>query len=295
MNSPAVNISAPSPQPALELIALAQLSPEAARQKLRALLLTNPNYFEKIPSTSFGAVLNIQQDTTYESISCLIYDSTTDELCAAIDVKQPTGYSSEILVRGSEEWVRFYLSYDEGSKWHDLGMRSVTVTDTQRPRTLEYQVRLHISAGVEHLPGTIQPKIRAILSWSTPPPAGEPGWKPVWGHVAESDVPMEDSQSIDRKRMIASNRIDRLDATANMMYVYRPMDFTSARTQGHLSMRALHSTKTDPHHRFLAFVLARAAGYRSSISSNIRTGESRRVQITVPPPTLSVSVTAGIS
>lgn len=296
MNSPAVTISAPSPQPALELIALAQLSPEIARQKLRARLLTNPNYFEKIPATSFGAVLNIQQDTTYESISRLVYDTEIDQLSAAIDVKQPTGYSSEIMVRGSEEFVRFYLSSDGGLKWHDLGMRSVTVCDSfRRLGNPEYQVSLNLAARVETARNTIQPRIRAILSWSTPPPAGQPGWTPVWGHVAESDIPLEDSLTVDGKRTVGPASVDRLDVAPDRMYVYQPMDFTSARAHGHLSMRALHSTKTDPHHRFLAFVLARAAGYCSSNSSNSRTGESQWIQTMVPPPERSVSVTAGIS
>ena len=290
MNSPAVNISAPSPLPALELIALAQLSPEVARQKLRALLLTNPNYFAKIPASSFGAVLNIQQDTTYESIYCLTYDAETEEFSVAIDVKKPTGYSSEILVRGSEEFVRFYLSYDGGSQWHDLGMRSVNVCDSIRRRGIhEYQVKLHIPSGLEPVRDTVQPKVRAILSWSTPPPTGEPGWKPIWGHVAESDLPLEDSQTIDKKSSLAPG-MDHREGSANMMYAFQPMNFTSARTRGHLSMQALHSTRTDPHHRFLAFVLARAAGY----CSNSRTGESQQVQSTIPPATTPVSVAAGI-
>ena len=288
MNSPAVNVSAPSPQPALELIALAQLSPEIARQKLRERLLTNPNYFEKIPPTSFGAVLNIQQDTTYESISRLVYDPESDQLSAVIDVKQTTGYSSEIMVRGSEEFVRFYLSSDGGSKWHDLGLRSVTVCDSiRRVGNPEYQVSLNVAAKVEPAGNTTQPRIRAILSWSTSPPAGQPGWTPVWGHVAESDIPLEDSRMVDEKRTAGRLSVDRLDSAPNRIYVYQPMDFTLARKEGHLSMQMLHSTRTDPHHRFLAFVLAGAAGYCSSNSSNSRTEET--------PPTLSVSEMAGMS
>ncbi len=295
MNSPAVKISAPSPQPALELIALAQLPPDIARKKLRALLLTNPNYFEKIPSSSFSAVLNIQQDTTYESISSLLYDSEIDRLTAAIDVKQLSGYSSEILVRGSEEFVRFYLSYDGGSKWHDLGMRSVTVADSHRPSTCQYEVALHGLSEDSMIPDGVKPKIRAILSWSTPPPMGEPGWKPVWGQVAESDVYLTDMQLLDRNRSIAAGKADHLDAAPDMTFVYRPMDFTSARSQGHLSMRALHSTKTDPHHRFLAFALARAAGYCSLNSLGYQTRGSYLAPAALPDPSVPVGITACIS
>lgn len=295
MNSPALKISAPSPQPALELIALAQLSHDVARKKLRALLLTNPSYFEKIPPSSFSAVLNIQQDTTFESISRLVYNPEIDQIAAAINVKQPTGYSSEILVRGSEEFVRFYLSYDGGSKWRDLGMRSVTVADSYRRGDCHCEVALHVVSEDEFILDGVQPKIRAVLSWSTPPPMGEPGWKPVWGHVAESDVHLEDSQMLYRKRMIDAGKTDPVDAAPDMLSAYRPMDFTSARSQGHLSMRALHSTKTDPYHRFLAFALARAAGYCAMNSSESQTAKSCQAQDNIHVPPLPLGRTACIS
>jgi hypothetical protein len=295
MNTPAVKISAPSRQPALELIALAQLAPDLARHKLRALLLTNPNYFGKIPPSSFSAVLNIQEDTTYESISRLSYDPETDQLSAAIDVKQTVGYSSEILVQGSEEFVRFYVSYDGRSKWHDLGMRSVTVANAPQPRPFAYEVALQLVSEEELTLRSIQPKIRAILSWSTPPPAGEPNWTPVWGDVAEADVHLEDSQVIESGRSNPTGNVGRLDSAPNLMFVNRPMDFTSARTQGHFSLRALHSTMTDPHHRFLAYVLARAASYCSPGSSDSQTEETHPFQIVVPLPESPGAVPQGIS
>ena len=295
MNSPAVNVPAPSPQPALELIALAQLSPDRARRRLRALLLANPNYFEKIPPTSFGAVLNIQEDTTYESISRLGYDPEIDRLSVAIDVKQPAGYSSEILFQGSEEFVRFYMSFNGGAKWHDLGMRSITVADAHRPRPLAYEVVLHNISGGELIPKSSQPRIRAILSWSTPPPAGEPSWIPVWGHIAESDVRLEDSRMIDSKRSKTAGRVDRLESVPNLMSANMPMPFTSTTSRGHLSMRPLHSTRTDPHHRFLAYALARAAGYRPPGLSGSRTAEPYPVQGAVLAPALPAAMAAGVS
>ena len=144
MNSPAVARFAPSAQPALELIALAQLSPEQARQKLRALLLANPNYFGKVPSSSFMTVLKIQEDTTFECISRISYDPQRERLCATIDIKQATGYSGDAFIHGSQEFVRFYLSYDGGSKWLDQGMRSLSVFDSHLPRPLVQRVTLEI-------------------------------------------------------------------------------------------------------------------------------------------------------
>ncbi|MGA9586662.1 MAG: hypothetical protein WBQ95_15115, partial [Terracidiphilus sp.] len=164
MNSPPVIPFAPSTRPALELIALAQLSSEQARQRLRTLLLANPNHFGKVPSSSFIAVLKIQEDTTYECISRVGYDRRCEQLYAVIDIKQASGYSSDALVHGSEEFVRFYLSYDGGSTWLDQGMRSVNARDGQLPRPMD-EVRLQLIPAEELCSESFQPKVRAILSW----------------------------------------------------------------------------------------------------------------------------------
>ena len=145
MNSPVVTPIAPSTHPALDLIALAQLSPEEAGQRLRALLLGNPKYFGNVPLTSFNAVLRIQEDTTYESISCVAYDAQLKQLRATIDIKRAVGYSGVARINGSEEFVRFYVSYDGGAKWLDQGMRSVNVEDAIVPRPLVHEVILPIA------------------------------------------------------------------------------------------------------------------------------------------------------
>ncbi len=290
MNSPAVKLFAPSAHPALELIGLAQLSPEVARQRLRALLLANPNYFGKVPSTSFNSVLNIQEDTSYESIARLGYDPDREQLRAEIDIKQPTGYSSEILIEGSEEFVRFYLSYDGGLKWLDQGLRSVAVADAHWPRPSAYEVNLEIVFGDEFLSAKVPPKVRAILSWSTPPPSGSPNWKPVWGHVAESDIHMEDSEvTLPIGLNVAANS-DRFESTLHVKKLELPMEYDLVEAQGHLSMHALHSTRTDPHHRFLAYVLAKAAGYCPEVSSDPRFAKSDSFQSVFSLPAFTLAV-----
>jgi hypothetical protein len=188
MNSPAVTSFAPSAQPALELIALARLAPEQARKKLRSLLLANPNYFGKVPSRSFIAVLKIQEDTTYECISRIGYDPQHEQLCATIDIKQAFGYSGDAFIHGSEEFVRFYLSYDGGSTWLDQGMRSLSVFNAQLPRPLAHTVTLEVIPRIELCSEKFLARIRAVLSWNSPPPAGAPNWTPVWGNVVESET-----------------------------------------------------------------------------------------------------------
>jgi hypothetical protein len=194
MNSPTVSRFAPSTQPALELIALAQLPPEQARKKLRELLLANPNHFGRVPASSFNAVLKIQEDTTYERISRIGFDPQCEGLCARIDIRQTLGYSSDALIYGSEEFVRFYLSYDGGSKWLDQGMCSVSVCDAHLSRPPVHEVTLQINLAEDIDRVIFPPKVRAILSWNSPPPTGAPNWIPVWGNVIESVIEIVDSQ-----------------------------------------------------------------------------------------------------
>ena len=254
MNSPAVARFAPSAQPALELIALAQLSPEQARQKLRALLLANPNYFGKVPSSSFMTVLKIQEDTTFECISRISYDPQRERLCATIDIKRATGYSGDAFIHGSQEFVRFYLSYDGGSKWLDQGMRSLSVFDSHLPRPLVQRVTLEIIPREELCSEEFVPKIRAILSWNSPPPAGAPSWAPVWGNVAESDFQIEDAV------------VDSPGVTLPAVKDKYPKASSFVMGQS----ATVSSTRTDPRHSFLAFVLARAAAFDSSTSLDSR-------------------------
>jgi len=195
MNRPGVAPYATSAKPALELIALARLSPPLACQRLRALLLVDPNYFGSVPSSSFNTVLNIQEDTTYESLSLVSYDPMRQQLCAAITIKQSNGYSDNVLNNGSEEFVRFYLSYDGGVRWLDQGMRFVDVFDASTSKPRNYEVTQQIIP-LEEFPPDILPKVRAILSWNLPPPTLAPDWRPAWGNVVESSIRMQDSRVI---------------------------------------------------------------------------------------------------
>jgi hypothetical protein len=259
MNSPAVNPIAPSTHPALELIALAQLSPEEAGQRLRALLLANPRYFGNIPPTSFNAVLKIQEDTTYECISSVAYDAQFKQLRATIDIKQTAGYSGAARMNGSEEFVRFYVSCDGGAKWLDQGMRSVNVSDAIVPRPLAYEVILQIVAQWQTDTPMPQPRVRAILSWNSPPPAGAPNWTPVWGNVVESDMQIKDSRvgySMGLKTTPPDDLPQLILQAAN---IDERTNSAPAETERHVSAPAHPSSKTDPQHRFLAYMFARAA------------------------------------
>ncbi len=192
MNSPMQRPTAPAAQPALELISLARLSPDLARQNLRALLLADPHYFGNITANSLKAVLNIQRDTTFESLARVGYDPQLERLYATLYIKQSRGYSGNVSATGSEEYIRFYVTCDGGATWQDQGLRTVRVFDTPGQKPLEYPVTLQISPTHEFFPIENLARVRAILSWNSPPPAGTPHWTPLWGNVVDTEIEVDD-------------------------------------------------------------------------------------------------------
>jgi hypothetical protein len=188
MNFSEVGPSFRSVQPATELIALALLAPDVARLNLRALLLSNPDYFGKITGSTFKAVLKIERDTTFESIAGIHYSPQDETLQATIHLNRSIGYSGANCGNASQEFARFYLSYDEGSTWKDQGLQAVNVYDIKGPKPSRFTVTSDIHPARTFCFMKNLPTVRVILSWNFAPPADAPDWAPVWGEVLDRKV-----------------------------------------------------------------------------------------------------------
>jgi hypothetical protein len=241
MNSPLGTTIAPSLQPALELIALARLAPEMARQHLRALLLANPNYFGNITGNSFKAVLNIRGDTTYESADAVSYSPVLEEVRAVINVKESRGYSSNFSSNGSKEYVRFYLSHDGGATWQDQGLRSVNVLDvaTAKPRSYAITLRLGKQADRRFTPNSS--RVRAILSWNTPPPTDAPEWIPLWGNAVDAQIKSEAFDFVRLSTLLKDSTIDLPKGIARPVYRGIPIEIPATRVPISLGARNLEA------------------------------------------------------
>src|SRR5262245_30208394 len=99
---------------------------ERERAQFRALILANPNYFGNLKVSPFTPVLNIQGNTTYEEIGCVGFQPQFNRLEAVVYIKQPFGYGGDICSNGTPEYVRFYISFDNGATWQDVGLTSFT-------------------------------------------------------------------------------------------------------------------------------------------------------------------------
>lgn len=158
---------------------------ERERAQFRALILANPNYFGNLKVSPFTPVLNIQANTAYEEIGCVGFQPQFNRLEAVVYIKQPSGYGGGICSNGTPEYVRFYISFDNGATWDDLGLTSFTAYDipegTQGAKRLEYAVTLHNSPPKKFCFVNNLALVRAILSWNVPPPPNDPDFVPVWG------------------------------------------------------------------------------------------------------------------
>ena len=118
------------------------------RAQFKALLLTNPNYFGNDAASQLPAVLPMAGNTYYEELGCVGYHPQQEMLEGVVYVYQPSGYGGGLCGAGSSEFVRFYLSYDNGLSWVDQGLAGCQVWDvpqgTEGARRLEYAVQLKV-------------------------------------------------------------------------------------------------------------------------------------------------------
>lgn len=156
------------------------------RSQFRSLLLINPNYFGNLGDAAPKPVQKIVSNTSYEELKCVGFNPELSRLEGVVWIKQPTGYDGGICTKGSQEYVSFYLSYDNGTTWLHQGDVNFTVYDVAGPHPLEYAVSLHIQPARKWCTVPNLPLVRAILSWSTPP-AG-PTTNPVWGNVLDTRI-----------------------------------------------------------------------------------------------------------
>ena len=190
-------------------LSISQLPIEQARANLRMLLLANPNYFGNVAESGLTPVLNISGDTSYEALGCVGLSLSLSRLEAVVSIQQTTGYDGGVCSSGSQEYVRFYLSFDGGSTWQDQGVAGFAVYDIPGPKPLEYSVALPVTLPEDFCFFENLPRARAILSWNYIPPANTPGYTPVWGNVVDVTIqsPASDFIILDKALSLAKVKL----------------------------------------------------------------------------------------
>jgi len=169
---------------------------ERERSRFTQLVAANPNHFGNLEASDLKATKKIASNTNYEELTCVGLNPGLDLLQATIQIKRPFGYAGDLCHGGSTEYVRFFLSYDDGATWENAGLAAVDVHDipnrddcADKPnKPLVYVLTQEIEPKRDFCGRPILPRVRAILSWQAIPPADKPNQPPVWGNRLDRHV-----------------------------------------------------------------------------------------------------------
>jgi len=165
------------------------------RLEMHKLLADNPNYFGSLSGVDLPVVQAIKFNTTYEQLNCVGLWPERNLLEATLVVKLPFGFSGDLCTRGSYEYVRFFIDWDNDGDFtgpnEDLGVAMVNVHDIPQVKEhhLCYAVRRRFKPLLAKCQDPYIVKLRAILSWDIAPTG--PNFIPIWGNVLECWVQVD--------------------------------------------------------------------------------------------------------
>ena len=239
--------------------AKALLRLEKERAEFKKLIIENPNYFGTFPEVKIKPILPMKANTKYEQLRCIGFYPDNDLLEAIIDVKLPYGYKGYLCSSGSFEYVRFFIDWNGNGDFmdpgEDVGIVSVNVHDIpdgdkvclDKTKPLSYAVTLKIDSKkhVCTIPNLV--KVRAILSWDVPPPAGNPNYTPVWGNVLDKWIQIKPIKFI-LKDIIKVADLKKLKLELAMLDLEMQISKTQMLTPAEL--KEIYKGEDIPEHRF---------------------------------------------
>ena len=214
---------------------------ELRRARYRELLLANSPVLQ-----------SLQMDTTYEELGCVGYQPQLRKLEAVVYVKKHFGYGGDLCSPGSPEYVRFYLSYDNGATWVDQGL--VNFTTWNMPFTgnrLEYAVTLDINPQERFCFTENLPLARAILSWNNPPPPNTPNHHPHWGNVRDARIQIGARRKLIFSELASEFKLKLPEVLTTIVDVEQALELKEKDLTA-TELIAQYKGKDVPPHRFLA-------------------------------------------
>jgi hypothetical protein len=245
---------------------LAKVAVPKERGQFRALILANPNHFGNLAS-ALKPVVSIQSDTTYEVIACVGYQPQLSWLEAVVYVNQSSGYDGGLCSSGSQEYVRFYLSNDGGATWLDQGLTSFTVYDITHTGALEYDVTLPISPTADLCFIENLPKVRAILSWNSPPPANTPDFIPVWGNVVDSRIQIAPGGSLTLADLLTEDKVTLPAKLKSVLDPSQQLKTTKPKPVALAHLQGMYKAANVPVHRYAFADLQKLIQYPTAAPS----------------------------
>ncbi|QGY44363.1 hypothetical protein GM418_12060 [Maribellus comscasis] len=170
-----------------------------ARREFNFFMTVGEKDFPKLKLNTPLDFFKTKMNKFYEELGCVGFNPAFNELTAVIKIKKETGYSGSLCTKGSFEYVRFYLDYNDGSGWNDMGFTAFNAHDipTQKDcdskpeKPIDYVVRLKIKPKQDLCVKANLPKVKAVLSWNSVPAPNDPNLTTgsyVWGDVKEEYI-----------------------------------------------------------------------------------------------------------
>ncbi|WP_299431638.1 hypothetical protein [uncultured Meiothermus sp.] len=131
-------------------------------------------------------------NTGYEELDCLALDTNREWMVATFTIKRPNGYSGDLCSKGSTEYVAFWADWHDTCEWTYMGTAQVKVHDIASIPAggLHYAAILKVDLNQHRrsCDKTRPSRIRAVLSWNTPPSTTNPDAVPYWGNRMDAHV-----------------------------------------------------------------------------------------------------------
>ena len=139
----------------------------------------------------------VDANVSYEQLECLGLEGAygLERLTATFVIKQPAGYGGGLCTAGSKEYVAFWADWDDTCDFTYLGTVGVQVHDIAGIPAggLVYSAVLPVDLSHHRNPCNT-PKIarvRAVLSWATPPSTTNPNALTYWGNLLDAHVQIQ--------------------------------------------------------------------------------------------------------
>jgi len=232
---------------------------EKERAEFKKLMIQNPNYFGTFPELKLKAVKPMKYNTKYEELRCLGFYPEQDLLEAIVDVKLSYGYKGDLCSAGSFEYVRFFADWNNDGDFedadedagitsvnvHDIDGVSTTCLDKTKPLSYALTLKIDPEKRVCTFPKLV--KVRAILSWNTPPTEGNPDYSPVWGNVLETWIQIE-PRTLSIFDITDLVKMKEFYLVPDMLKLDLPI--TMKKELSRLELKEIYQGKDVPEHRF---------------------------------------------
>jgi hypothetical protein len=143
-------------------------------------------------------------DVSYEELYCLGLEYHLERLVATFRIKRPCGYSGDLCTDGSPEYVAFWADWNNTCKWTYLKTVAINVHDiaTIPKDGLSFSAILPVDLSAVRQPceppdgGPKIGRIRAVLSWSSPPSTFDPDALTHWGNRIDTHVQIQPGKPV---------------------------------------------------------------------------------------------------